>query len=66
MHRLDLIMLTPDQRADYQRRYEANLRLYGLDASAAVSTGGGLIGRVAAARALEDVRNRRQIPGRTR
>jgi hypothetical protein len=60
MHRLDISSLTPDQRAEYDRRYEANLRLSGLDASAAVSTGGGLIDRVASACALNDVRNCRQ------
>lgn len=66
MHCPDLSSLTPEQLVDFNRRYEANLRLYGLDESAAVSRGGGLIDRVAAACALSDVRNRRAVPGRTR
>ncbi|TCA41718.1 hypothetical protein E0J16_34075 [Rhizobium pisi] len=60
MHRLDLSKLNAEQLADYHRRYQANLALYGLDASAAVSRGGGLIDRIASACALRDTKNRRQ------
>ncbi|TAW65409.1 hypothetical protein ELI15_14035 [Rhizobium ruizarguesonis] len=58
--------LTPGEIDDYFRRREANCQLYGLMSKQAETAGDGRIARIASALALKDVRNRRQLPGRTR
>lgn len=66
MYIVDLSSLTPNQLADYQRRYQSNLLLYDLTEAQALQGNGGMVARVAAVCAFNDVRNRRQLPGRTR
>ncbi len=62
----DLSKLTDEQIADYNSRLLANCRLYGLTHEEAISKGDGRIARIASTCALNDVKNRRQRPGRTR
>lgn len=66
MHIVDLSSLTPAQGDDFQDRYQSNLRLFSVSEAEAVKGNGGLIARIAASVALDDVRNRRQRVARHR
>ncbi|MCQ1855836.1 hypothetical protein, partial [Neorhizobium galegae] len=52
--------LTDAEVAEFNRRQLANCQLYGLNVLEAETKGDGRVARVAAACALNDVRNRRQ------
>ncbi|MBA9034326.1 hypothetical protein [Rhizobium leguminosarum] len=60
MHVVNLANLTKAQAAEFDRRYHANIAIYNLTEVEALKGNGGLIAKVAANVALQDVRNRRQ------
>ncbi|MGX9991582.1 hypothetical protein ACS4RR_020865 [Rhizobium sp. Z1P35] len=60
MHVVDLSYLTKAQLAEYERRYKANIAIYGLTEVEALKGNNGFIAKVAANVALRETRDRRQ------